>query len=306
MTFNETDPSPSLEKLPGALDLSFRLLSWDGSLANPVIHHGQSTFEQRGGMGDRWHYHPELELTWFSEGEGIRMVGDSIRTFQAPEAVLLGAFLPHRWQVAKSKGIALQFRVGPGSVFGAIPELRELNALWDRAAGGIVLGPSLSGLVGAQLHAAISKSTTSRLGIILEIMGEIGSKYHSERSSFPDPVSSPIRWKSGAASYGEAISKAIDFITHHFQEPITQADVLAHIKMSRATFSRQFSQFTGQSFTEFLQQFRLEHCRRLLAVSGESITRVACESGFRNLSHFNRLFRERWGQTPSEFRRELL
>ena len=75
--------------------------------------------------------------------------------------------------------------------------------------------------------------------------------------------------------------------------------------MSRATFSRHFPQFTGQSFTAFLQQFRLEYCRRLLVEGELSISEAAFEAGFQNLSHFNRLFRERWSQTPREFRKGL-
>jgi AraC-like DNA-binding protein len=300
MIKGDAKSTPSLEQVPSTFDQSFRLLSWDRSPADPELHHGQLKLDRGGGMGDRWHYHPEIELTHFSAGEGIRLVGDSIRPVNAPETVLLGSLLPHQWQVRESRGIVLQFRVGPGSVFGGIPELQNLDHLWKRAGEGLLLNRKHSEKVAAGLSKAVSLSATSRLGVILGLLGDIGESLTSARS-----LSHRIHWKSGAGSYSEIISEAIDFISVHFREPITLPDVLVHTSMSRATFSRHFPQFTGQSFTEFLQQFRLEYCRRLLVEGKSSITEAAFGAGFQNLSHFNRLFRERWGQTPREFRKGL-
>ncbi|MBK1877437.1 AraC family transcriptional regulator [Pelagicoccus mobilis] len=302
---NKPKTSPSFEQVTSPLGLSFRLLSWDGSVAKPQIHHGQPALERTGGMGHRWHYHPEIELAHFSKGEGIRLVGDSIRQVNAPETVMLGSLLPHQWQVGESAGFALQFRVGPGSAFGEIPELRDLDRLWGLAAEGLLFDEELSERVGGALEKAVAQAPISRLGTIFELLGDIAQAFSSEKSAGVSSLSRPIRLKSGAAGYSEIISEAIEFISSRFRDPITLQDVLKHTSTSRATFSRHFPQFTGQSFTTFLQQYRLEYCRRLLIAGNHSITEAAFESGFQNLSHFNRLFRERWGQTPREFRLSL-
>jgi AraC-like DNA-binding protein len=305
MMKSETDTSPSFEQVPSPLDLSFRLLSWDRSVASPQIHHGRPTLDRAGGMGHRWHYHPEIELTHFSGGKGIRLVGDSIRQVNAPETVLLGSLLPHQWQVGESHGIALQFRVSPGSAFGEIPEFQDLDHLWQRAAEGLLLDAALSERVGDSLRKAVSQPPISRLGTILDLLGDIAQALSSAESTVATTLSHPIRLRSGAAGYSEIVSEAIEFIGTHFQDPITLRDVLEHTSMSRATFSRHFPKFTGQSFTNFLQQYRLEYCRRLLTEGNHNITEAALEAGFQNLSHFNRLYRERWGQTPREFRKGL-
>lgn len=255
-------------------------------------------------MGDRWHYHPEIELTHFSKGDGIRLVGDSVKQVDAPETVLLGSHLPHQWQVGESQGMALQFRLGPGTSFSGIPELRELSNLWERAAEGLLFDASLSQRVANGLSKAIEQPPISRLGTILKLLGDM-SQHLSKKETSTVTLSRPIRWKSGSSAYSEIISEAIDFISSHFHDPITIQDVLEHTSMTRATFSRHFSQFTGQSFTSFLQQLRLEYCRRRLIEGNHSISEAAYESGFQNLSHFNRLFRARWGQTPREFRKGL-
>lgn len=304
MNPSETESSLVLEQVPAPLELSFRLLTWNGSLASPQVVHGRVSDGQFGGMGDRWHYHPEIELTHFTRGEGIRFVGDSIRQFKAPETVLLGSLLPHRWQVSESAGVALQFRIGSGSVFSEVPEFRKLDSLWNSASEGLLFDGSLSERIADQLMKAVEQPSVSRLGNIIEVLGDIDQALSSETTS-ASSLSRPIRWKTGAGNYSETISEAIEFISSRFQDPITLQDVLDHTSMSRATFSRHFPQFTGQSFTAFLQQYRLEYCRRLLAEKNHSITDAAFDSGFQNLSHFNRIFRERWGHTPREFRKSL-
>lgn len=60
----------------------------------------------------------------------------------------------------------------------------------------------------------------------------------------------------------------------------------------------------GMTFTEYLQNTRLEFaCRRLIDAHGSvRILDIAVEAGFTDLSTFNRLFRKRYGETPSSLR----
>jgi AraC-like DNA-binding protein len=63
----------------------------------------------------------------------------------------------------------------------------------------------------------------------------------------------------------------------------------------------------GTTFGEFVTQRRLDAARAMLRsprYTGWSIAGIAFEAGFRDLSHFNRRFRRRFGVTPSEFRRQ--
>ena len=57
------------------------------------------------------------------------------------------------------------------------------------------------------------------------------------------------------------------------------------------------------SFIEYLNNYRLTMASRLLVSSNSSIIAIAMESGFDNLSYFNRLFKKKYKITPSEFRK---
>lgn len=155
--------------------------------------------------------------------------------------------------------------------------------------------------MGDMLQSMRNERALSRLAIFLRIIELVMSAKPEQFCVLSNPI--PIQQRSGASA--DTIADAIDYISCHFQDPMQLPDVLSHVSMSRASFSRHFTLSTGQSFTSFLQQVRLEHCRRLLATTTQMVTEVAFESGFQNLSHFNRLFRQRRDITPRGFRREL-
>jgi transcriptional regulator GlxA family with amidase domain len=70
-------------------------------------------------------------------------------------------------------------------------------------------------------------------------------------------------------------------------------------------FSRVFSKVTGESPQEHVIRAKMERARQLLAESSLSVGMVAEALGFRDVFFFSRQFRQRTGETPSEFRRGL-
>jgi transcriptional regulator GlxA family with amidase domain len=73
-------------------------------------------------------------------------------------------------------------------------------------------------------------------------------------------------------------------------------------RRSRSTFKRDFKQELGEAPGRWLLRRRLDHAATLLSTSVKSVTEVAFESGFEDVSHFSRAFRQRFRRTPSAFR----
>jgi AraC-like DNA-binding protein len=72
--------------------------------------------------------------------------------------------------------------------------------------------------------------------------------------------------------------------------------------MSEIAFCRYFKSRTGKPFFIFLNDIRIGYACRLLQESNRSIMEICYESGFNNLSHFNRQFKEHIKDTPQQYR----
>jgi AraC-like DNA-binding protein len=67
---------------------------------------------------------------------------------------------------------------------------------------------------------------------------------------------------------------------------------------------RYFKETMGTSFVDYLRDYRLTIASRLLTTSDSSILDIAAESGFENLSYFNRAFKAHFGMTPRDYRKK--
>jgi AraC-like DNA-binding protein len=76
--------------------------------------------------------------------------------------------------------------------------------------------------------------------------------------------------------------------------------------MSLSTFKRSFADVFHEPPGRWLLRKRLAHGSHLLKTSDRDVNQVALDSGFENTSHFIRVFKERYGRTPAQFRRELV
>ncbi len=83
-----------------------------------------------------------------------------------------------------------------------------------------------------------------------------------------------------------------------FFEPWNLEEACARAGMSRRHFSNLFREITGRSFLEKLTELRLVHAANLLRDGQHSVLGAAFSSGYGDLSHFYRLFRQRHGQPP--------
>ena len=102
------------------------------------------------------------------------------------------------------------------------------------------------------------------------------------------------------------IEKTMQHINQNFDKVITLAEVSKLANMSEAAFSRFFRTKTGSTFIDSLNEIRLGHASRLLIDTTQSVAEIAYNSGFNNISNFNRIFKKKKGTTPKEFRESYL
>ena len=102
------------------------------------------------------------------------------------------------------------------------------------------------------------------------------------------------------------IRRAKEFIQEHQAEDISLGQVAKAVNTSTFYFCKMFKKVTGINFTDYLSRVRIEKSKNLLLNPNLRVSEIAFEVGFQSLTHFNRVFKKILGQTPTDYRAQLL
>ncbi len=102
----------------------------------------------------------------------------------------------------------------------------------------------------------------------------------------------------GRASLIPSMALALNYIHHHFREPLRLADVARQAGLSPAYFSQQFHRLAGVTFQDYVQSLRVCLAVHLLETTRLSVAEIGFASGFQSSSHFSRVFRQKVGHSP--------
>ena len=100
-----------------------------------------------------------------------------------------------------------------------------------------------------------------------------------------------------------SIQQAAQYISEHFREDISLADVAAQVYMSGSYFSRKFKKITGLNFSEYLTSTRIKAADDLLLQTSLSIAEIAASCGFGDANYFGDIFKKHKGMSPTKYRR---
>jgi AraC-like DNA-binding protein/ligand-binding sensor protein len=98
------------------------------------------------------------------------------------------------------------------------------------------------------------------------------------------------------------VRRARAYIVGHQADPIDLDDVAKAMHVSTFYFCKMFKKATGLTFTEYLGRVRIERAKTQLLNPNRRVSEIAYDVGFQSLTHFNRVFRQVAGQSPSKFR----
>jgi len=251
-----------------------------------------------------WHVHPEIELVYVNKGKGKTHIGNHLSYFNNSQLILIGSNLPHNGftdrLTAKGKETLIQFNPEFfGDPFLNIPEMSQLNGLFERAKKGILFKPKTKKKIGPKIEKLVKFEGLKRVLKLLDILNDL-AKVEDYTLLNAD----------GFAFETEAQDSAkIDIIFKHinnnFQNHISLDEIANEVSMTVPAFCRYFKKATGKTFTKIVNEYRVVHATKFLSESQMSITDVCYECGFNNFSHFNKQFKEITGYSASKYRGQM-
>lgn len=106
----------------------------------------------------------------------------------------------------------------------------------------------------------------------------------------------------GAAQAHPVVRRAVQYITDHFDQPLSIQSLADELEVSPSYFSALFSKCMGIGFHEYLTRFRVEEARQLLTATQYPINEIAVTVGYADQSSFTKAFKRVTGITPYQLR----
>lgn len=257
-----------------------------------------------------WHFHPEYELTLFTESTGKRFIGDHTDNFGPGDLLLLGPHLPHYMRndeiyyrndpSLRIRAIVIHFSKDfIGEKFFDIPEMVPVKKLLNNSLRGIHIYGETQKQIAPMMESLLHLNGYSRLMCLLNILQYIA---HSDEQRL---LSSLGYQNSFSHNDAERINSVFDYLLQRFTEEISLPAVASHIHMNTSAFCKFFKNRTGKTFSHILNEIRIGHACKLFIEEGLSVSQVCYSCGYNSLSYFNRKFKAITKYSPMEYRKRF-
>jgi len=103
----------------------------------------------------------------------------------------------------------------------------------------------------------------------------------------------------------ERLARLFEYVREHYAERITVTQATQLVHMSQAQFMKVFKKVSGMTFIAHVTRVRIMNAVRQLRETDSTIAEIAVKCGFSDQSYFDRRFRQAFGKSPREFRKDL-
>ena len=96
--------------------------------------------------------------------------------------------------------------------------------------------------------------------------------------------------------------RALEYIDRNIGECIRTSEIAKQLHISESHFCHEFKRCTGSTVSEYITSKRISKAKEMLVDSSKTISEISTELGFSSFSYFCKIFKEKTGMTPGEFR----
>ena len=251
------------------------------------------------------HSHDGYELNFVENAAGAtRTIGDSHETIGNLDLVLItGSRLVHVWEQGtcpRQDIYEITIHIAPDTFRGSLIDKRafaSIRRMLERAQRGLAFPETAIRILREDIvnlaHSNDSFASVIRLFNLLYRLSLVEDARELSSSSFVNATET---------NEDDRVRQVKDYIAANYMQDISLKDLSGMVCMSEDSFSRFFKNKTGRTPNRYIIDYRLGIAARLLLTTKLSVAEIGYSCGFNTLSHFNRLFRESKGCTPSEFR----
>lgn len=253
-----------------------------------------------------WHWHEEIELVYLSKGTLQCAVGNRRFPLRKGEALFINTGIPHAF--FEESGIPYEesdIVFHPRLIYGDVGSI-----FYEKYILPLMRCPSMAGFafrkdLDWQREAALSIKEAVTVCRTKPELYEF-----TVREALTNVFTLLLRHNSGELQQTEArssflmerVKRMLDYFHSHYQESISVEQLAKQANICKRECQRDFKKVLGLTPTQYFEQYRLAMSLRLLTESSCSIIEIADQCGFQSPSYFTKLFREKYGVTPTALR----
>lgn len=286
--------------------LQLKELATHGDFLTPI-----SYYELNGGNGTfllPMHWHEEMEITYIASGHGTYDLDLNEFLVERGDFLIIPPGVLHASNSNDTNFKTLTF------VF----HLNMLNSLITDACAIQYFVPLLHGEISSPM--VIHKDTLGYHEIITSFFN-LHKVYKEKTVGYELAVKSHLMLlfyqlfhynilsKEGKNTHihhtSELLKNVINYIHTNYAEHITVADLAALCDFSEYHFMRFFKKHVGMTCIDYINNYRLDVASAMLKEKDDAIIEIALDTGFNNISYFNKVFKSKFKVTPSQYRKLL-
>ena len=250
----------------------------------------------------QYHYHPEFEITCVPRGSGSRHIGNHFSHYTDGNLVFLGPNLPHAGFGLNSHGpheeivIQVKEEVLMQSVANR-PEMLAIQKLLEKTKHGIYFTGKTKELITKRLQKFLTLPAFERY---MELISILQTMAMSKEMVLVNPETDLAQLIS---KNNIRLQHIFTYVEQHYQHEVNIKQVASAANLSVPAFCNYFKKIMGTTFTDFVNQYRIQRACMLLQQE-KSVSETSFECGFNNVVYFNKVFKSIIKKTPSAFKKE--
>jgi len=155
--------------------------------------------------------------------------------------------------------------------------------------------------VQTQARESAGAANVTRVGLMVHALEDVARSYAAASEGFDrektvldsDPLDS--RWKC-------VVSRTVDYISAHYHEALSLKQIACDCGINTSYLGQVFRKATGDSFTNYVNGYRVQRAKELLASTNLKVYEVSERVGFTDYHYFLKIFKKVTGNVPTDTR----
>lgn len=252
------------------------------------------------------HRHKEIQIALIIKGEGTLVVGNYMQRFKAGDVYIIGSEQPHIFKSdsnyfikKKNNTHSLSIFFNKEESFGnilSLPEMQEIIHFLEKTVWGLKAPEHEKNNLAKEIISLKDSRKALLLSAFIRLLHNMAHTKKWKMLSTTCPAFNISDFE------GLRMNDIYQYTILHYSEKISLRQIADVAHLTVPAFCRYFKKRTNKTYNNFLNEIRIsEACNKISKEEYKSLSSIAYQTGFDNMTTFNRVFKKINGMSPRQF-----